>query len=146
MFGESWRVEHDEVVEAARGRRQESEGVFGYGFMARRVGEVQGHVGVGQRHCFCAGVDRSHPPGASAQGIDAEAAGVAEHIQNAPPPGIVLEQSAVLALVDEEPCFLSLEPVDMEFQPVFESYVRGVAPDEIAVAGAEVSLEGEGCL
>ena len=79
---------------------------------------------------------------AAAQGIDGEAARIAEHIEDAAAVGVLLEEAAVVALVHEESRLLSAQPVNVEFQPVLNGHIFGVAADEEPVFLSEVSLEG----
>ena len=81
----------------------------------------------------------------AAQGIDAEAARIAEHVEHAAAFGIMFEEAAVVALVDEEARFLPAQPVDVEAQAVFDGRVAGVAAAyEEAARAVDLSLEGQG--
>ena len=58
----------------------------------------------------------------------------------------MLEQRTVVALIDKESCFLSLQPIYMEFQSVFESYIVLATANDKTVFLSEVGLIGKGCL
>ena len=55
----------------------------------------------------------------------------------------MLEQGSVLALVDEEPGLLTLEPVDMKLQSVLNGYVIFGRTIDEAVLLTEIGLEGQ---
>ena len=52
----------------------------------------------------------------------------------------MLEQGAVVALVYEKSCLLTLEPVDIEFQSVFDGNVGLEATDYIVIDRVEAAL------
>ena len=113
--------------------------------MRGAVAEVQTHVLGSQGHGPLRRIDRADLPGAAREGIDRKTARVAERVEHGAPLGVAFHQFAVFALVEEEPGFLPLFPVDHELLAVFEHDVRrmvGGAP-QIAVDGSEVGLVGE---
>ncbi len=55
----------------------------------------------------------------------------------------MLEESAVLTLVNKKSRFLTLEPVYIELQTVFQSYVAVIVSDEVFIVGIKMSLVGE---
>ena len=142
-FGESGRIKDDEVILVA-GLVKETERLFGKGFMAGVAGEVQFHVAVRQFDGTLGDIHRMHQFRAAAHGVEGETTGVAEHVQHAPPPGILFQEAAVLALVDEKACFLPFQPIDIEFQPVFQRHevLRGAV--EVAVFRLDGGFVGEG--
>ena len=58
----------------------------------------------------------------------------------------MLEQGTVVTLVDEKSRLLPPEPVDIEFQPVFDSDIGLELTYNIIVDGVETGLERKGCL
>ena len=58
----------------------------------------------------------------------------------------MLQQAAVLALVDKEARLLSLEPVDVEAQAVLQGLVGLHVPDDVIVHRVEVGHIGQGGL
>ena len=147
VFGKCGRVEDDEVVRGDDGRLlHELEGIFGKGCMPVVARKVKLHVGIHQLHGFGTAVHGMYQLCPAPHGIDAEAASVAEHVEHLASTGIALHEGTVVALVDEEACLLSLEPVDVEGQSVLVgNVVAALAPEE-AVLLSELSLEGERCL
>ena len=82
--------------------------------------------------------------GSAAHGIHGETSSVAEHIEYFPSFGILFEQLAVLALIDEEAGLLTFLPVDAEAQTVFDGGVVFVFAQQIAVFIAQICLEWKG--
>lgn len=80
MFGESRRIEYDEVVDVV-GAGEELEGVLGKGFVAVVAGEVQRNVGACQVYGLGAAVYGMYQFGAATQGVYGKATGVAEHVE-----------------------------------------------------------------
>ena len=76
-------------------------------------------------------------------GIDTETACVAEHIEHLAPASIAFHQGTIVALVDEEACLLTLEPVDVEGQSVLVGNVVAALSPKEAVLLSELSLEGQ---
>ncbi len=66
------------------------------------MGKLIFHIGFSQRNGLGRTVDRVYEIGLAAQGIDREAAGVAEHVEYIAASGIHFKQLAVVALVNEE--------------------------------------------
>ena len=58
----------------------------------------------------------------------------------------MLQQTAVLALIDKETGLLPLEPIDMEAEPVLQGLVGLHVADDVVVYRVEVSLVGQGGL
>lgn len=71
--------------------------------------------------------------GTTAHSIERETTCVAEHIEDIATTGIVLEKRTVVALVDKETSFLTIEPVGVELESVFESNSFGFVANEVAV-------------
>ena len=84
--------------------------------------------------------------GAAAHGVEGEAAGVAEHVEDFPSLRIAFEQTAVVPLVNEEARLLSSEPIDVELQTVLHRHVVGVASEQETVLLSEFCLVGKGGL
>lgn len=142
VLGKGRRVEDDEVVGVVV-LIEIFESILGVSLMAAVTGEVEVDIGTCELNGFGRAVDGVDETCPATESIDGEPTGIAEHIQNGTAVSIVLEQGPVLALVDEEPCLLTLEPVDVELQSVLNGYViLGRAVDE-AVFLTEIGLEGQ---
>ena len=109
-------------------------------------GEIQRHVVIGQAYGLGRTVHRVDQLGATAQGIDRKTARVAEHVQHPSSLAVMLQQTAVLALIDKESGLLSLEPIDVEAQTVFQRLVGLHVSDDVIIHGVEVGLVGKGSL
>ena len=79
-------------------------------------------------------------------GIEGETSSVAEHVEHFLALGETLEQRAVLALVNEESCFLSLKPIDVELQSVLHRDVVVTPPDDESVLLSEFCFIWQCCL
>ena len=124
MLGKCRRVENDEVVGFLH-RIQEFEGIFSKGLMAIVIREVESDVCVHEVDSLLATVDGMNQLCSSSHSIDAEAARVTEHVQDATAFGILFDESAIIALVDEESRLLPSEPVDVESKAIFHRDVVG---------------------
>ena len=113
VFGERRWVKDDEVVGVLR-FFQELEGVFGETLMTRVVGEVEVHVSLREFNGFGGSIDAMNECCSASECIDAEAAGIAEHVENMTSLGIVFQKFTVFTLVHEETCLLSRQPIDLE--------------------------------
>ena len=58
----------------------------------------------------------------------------------------MLKERTIVALVNEEPGLLSLKPIDVELESVFERDIVLAAADDESVLLFETSLEGQCCL
>ena len=143
VFGKGGRVEDDKVVLVAHAL-QIFESIFGKGLVAGVAGKVQFDVLVGQVDGLGRTVYRVNQCRASAHGIDRETSGIAEHIEHVASAGITLQQRTVFTLVYKETGLLSLQPVDVEVQTIFGSYVVGASTFQETVLGIEVGLERQG--
>ena len=76
--------------------------------------KVVRHIAADQVNGFLADIHRVHQFSATTQGIDRETARVAEHIEYLFVLRIMLQEWAVVALVDEETRLLTAEPVNAE--------------------------------
>ena len=143
MFGESGRVQDDEVVVASH-LFEILESVFRISLVTRITRKVQFHVLVGQRDRFGGAVDRVNDLGASAHGVERESASIAEHVQYGAIFGIAFQERTVFTLVDKETCLLPLLPVDAEFQAVLKCDVLHFATVQVAVFAAQVGFVRQG--
>lgn len=143
VLSKGWRVEHDEVV-VATCAVEKSEGVFGISLVARIFGEVEGDVAACEFDSLGRDIDAMYTLGTATHRVDGEATSVAEHIEHRAAFGILLQEAAVVALVDEETRLLAVKPVDVEFQSVFEGDVFFGLSAEETIFLLEVGLEGEG--
>ena len=114
--------------------------------MAIIVRKVHSHVKIGQLHSLCTAVNRVYNLRSAAHGVNREAPCVAEHIQYALPLCIVFEQQSVLTLVNKEARFLPFQPVDMEFQAVFNRSIIVSMPVNKTVFLSQCGLERQRCL
>ena len=142
MFGERRWVKDDEVVGVLRSF-QELEGVFGETLMTRVVGEVEVHVSLREFNGFGGSIDAVNECCSASECIDAETAGVAEHVENMTSLGIVFQKFTVFTLVHEEACLLSRQPIDLEAESLFCGNLLVVFADEEAVLLPHLCFEGE---
>ena len=140
VLGKRRRVEDYQVVLTAC-TLQIFEGILTNSLMARVVGEIQLHIAACQLYCLCRTVDTAHLNGSATHGIERESPCVAEHIEHPLALGVLFQQGTVLALVDEEAGFLSLEPVHMKAQSILYSRVVGASTINKTVFLPEVSLK-----
>ena len=122
MLGKGGRIEDDEVVGELLPVHK-LEGILAESFVTGIAREVERHIASGELDGLQRAVDRVHQRRSSPHGVERESSCVAEHIQHAAPAGIMLEQRAVVALVDEESRLLTFLPVDQEVKAVLH---RGV--------------------
>ena len=134
MLGKGRRVEDDKVVMMLLvDALQELKCVFAEGFVTRVAREIQLHVLLGQLDGLARAVHAMHQLGATPHGIERETTSIAEHIQDALAVGILFQQRAVLALVDEESCLLAAKPVDTELQTILRSDIVVAAANEESI-------------
>lgn len=112
--------------------------------MARIAWEVELHVAVGEFYGPGGNIDRVDGLRPSAHGVEGKTARVAEHIEYVFAFGIFFKQTAVFTLVDKESGFLSFQPVDIEFQPVFQGNEVVGRAVEIAVVRIDGGFKGKG--
>ena len=144
VLGKGRRVEHNEVVRNVISRHiiHIFESILAKSLVALVAWEVQLHVAVGQFNGLGAGVDRVYQFGPASHGIEREAARIAEHIEHAAATGILLQQQAVFALVDEEARLLATQPVDIELQSVLQSHVVVAAAIEETILKFHIGQRG----
>lgn len=143
VFGESRGIEDDEIVFVVR-FVQEFEGFFCKGFVTRVAGEVEFHVAVGEFYGTGGNIHGVYGPGSATHGVEGEASGVAEHVEYVFAVCVFFEQAAVFALVDKESGFLSFEPIDVEFQSVFQGDEVVGSAVEVAVVRVDGGFKREG--
>ena len=145
MLGEGRWVEDDQVVFVF----DVLEVLHGIGGRFRKVGlraEVEFHVFRGQHDGAFRRVHRADLLGAPSHGIDREAPRVAEGVEHRAPLRVAFDQLPVFALVEEEPGFLPLLPVDEKFLAVLRHHVRrmvGASP-QVSVHSTQPGVEGYG--
>ncbi len=91
-------------------------------------------IRAGQGHSLLAGVEADRFRGAPvAQGIEAEAAAVAKHVQHAASAAVVGCHATIVALIEIEASLLSFAQIDAEAQLVFANQngsARRLAPQQ----------------
>ncbi len=108
--------------------------------MAVGAGEIKPYICIGQGNRLFRTVDRINHVRTAPEGIHRESAGVAEHVEHTAPGAVALQQFAVVALVEEETCFLPAQPVDIEPQGVFGSYRCLETADDIIILRVEMGF------
>lgn len=144
VLGKGRRIKDDEVV-GTTGFLQKFESIAAISLMARVTGEIEFNILFGEFDGFGTAVDRMDQGSLTAHGIEREAARVTEHIEYFPAAGILFEQAAVFALVDEEACLLATQPIDMKEQSVFGGGIVMALAIEESVFLSEVGFERQGC-
>ena len=89
--------------------------------MARHGGErwVQGKIPRRTVERMPADIEIRHRPGATPRGIEGEAAGEAENVEDIPPLGQRLDAGAIVALIQEKTGLLPMQHRRFEADPVF---------------------------
>ena len=100
---------------------QELEGILAIRLMTSITWEVQLHILLGQFDGFRRTVYTVYEFGTTTHGIERETTRIAEHIQDALTLRIMLQQRAVLTLVDKESRLLAFQPVYAELQTILSS-------------------------
>ena len=141
MLGKGWRVEHYKVV-MIFSRLQEPECIFAKGFVTRVVREIQGNIAIGQIYGLGTTVNRVHKLCPTPHGIERESPSIAEHIEHIASLSILLQERTVLTLVNKKACFLTTQPIDVEFQSILYGDVFGTSPVEEAVLWLHIWKRG----
>ncbi len=161
MFGESRRVEDDEIVRTftifgfsilllavgtCRDAVEKSEGIVLICGVTRVIRKVETDVGIGEVDGFLRRIDRMHKLRTTTHGIERESACVAKHIKHTVTMAVLFEQLTVGTLIDKESGFLSFEPIYMKLESVFNSNIFGAATEQEPVLLSEFGLKRQCCL
>ena len=142
MLGESWRVEHYDVIVACS-LVQILEGILADGNMTLIAREVEVYILSGELDGTLRTVNGMDLLCPTPHGIEGEAASVAEHVKHSLALGVALEERAVLTLVNEEARLLASQVVNTEFQTILYGYgvVRMSVKEHIFLY--DVGLKGQ---
>src|SRR5574344_368911 len=83
--------------------------------------KIKRNILIGQLNGFCRAVNGVYQTGITPHSITRKTACITKHIEYVPSFGILLQQHAVLSLINKESCFLTFLPIYLKFQPVFNS-------------------------
>ena len=115
VLGEGGRVEDDEVVMVVGHPVEVGEHVLADGVVPfREVAAHKPHVLLHKVDGLLRNIDGIHMLRPAVQGVQREAAGVGEHVEDSAPFCQLAHHGAALALVEEEAGLLSVEDVDFE--------------------------------
>ena len=127
-MGKLGRVENDHVELAPRIAvvAQHLEGIASQILVAGPVESVLGHVALGLLQHGNRAIDVRDRPGAGSSGEHGKPAGIGEDVEQllAGDKARLVEQRAVLALVEVEPCFVPFHQIDEEAQAML-AYLDG---------------------
>lgn len=145
VLGKGWRIKHDEIVVTA-GTLKILESVFAVAFVLS-IRKIQGHISIGEFNGACAGINAVDMIGAAAESINAEAAGVAKHIEHILAMGVFFKQRAIVTLIYKEACLLTFEPIDVELDAILLRNVDvGMSDKPSFLLASDGSFVGEGSL
>ena len=117
MLSKSRWVKHNQIILVLI-LSHELECLLSKRFVWRIISKIVCHIATHQVNCLLAHIYRVHQFCSATQGIDRETARIAEHIEHLLTLGIMLQQSTVVTLVDEEASFLTAEPINTEVQSI----------------------------
>ena len=130
MLGKCGRIEDDEVVGKSPLDAREAtwilekiESIGSIGAMTWIAWEIQFHIGIGDTDSLLRYIDGMNQFRPTTHGIERKAARIAEHVEHTASTSEMLDESTVLALIDEETGLLPLEPIDMELQTILEGHI-----------------------
>lgn len=148
VFGECRRVNDHQIVFVFGDVAQELDGIGTIACMSGRLETVQEHIPFYHIDGLAGAVHGINVNCAGAEGIDGEASGVAEEVQDVTASGIFPDKGPVLPLVEEEAGLLAFGPVDKEFMAVLKDDLlvigEALGAVKVAVNKVEAGLE-RGC-
>lgn len=148
MLGECRRIHDHQIVLVLGDVAQELYGVGAIACVSGWLETVQEHIPFHHIDGLAGAVHGINVNCAGAEGIDGEASGVAEEVQDVAASGIFPDKGPVLPLVEEEAGLLAFGPVDKEFMAVLKDDLlvigEALGAVKVAVNKVEAGLE-RGC-
>lgn len=148
MLGECRRIHDHQIVLVLWDVAQELDGIGAIACVSGWLETVQEHIPFHHIDGLAGAVHGINVNCAGAEGIDGEASGVAEEIQDVAALGIFPDKGPVLPLVEEEAGLLAFGPVDEEFVAVLEDDLlvirEALGTVKIAVNEIQACLERSG--
>ena len=148
MLGECRRVNDHQIVLVLWDVAQELDGIGAIARVSGWLETVQEHIPFYHIDGLAGAVHGINVNCAGAEGIDGEASGVAEEVQDVAASGIFPDKGPVLPLVEEEAGLLAFGPVDKEFMAVLKDDLlvigEALGAVKVAVNKVEAGLE-RGC-
>lgn len=148
MLGECRRIHDHQIVLVLWDVAQELDGIGAIACVSGWLETVQEHIPFYHIDGLAGAVHGINVNCAGAEGIDGEASGVAEEVQDVAASGIFPDKGSVLPLVEEEAGLLAFGPVDKEFMAVLKDDLlvigEALGAVKVAVNKVEAGLE-RGC-
>lgn len=148
MLGECRRIHDHQIVLVLWDVAQELDGIGAIACVSGWLETVQEHIPFYHIDGLAGAVHGINVNCAGAEGIDGEASGVAEEVQDVAASGIFPDKGPVLPLVEEEAGLLAFGPVDKEFMAVLKDDLLVIGEVlgavKVAVNKVEAGLE-RGC-
>lgn len=148
MLGECRRIHNHQIVLVLWDVAQELDGIGAIAYVSGWLETVQEHIPFYHIDGLAGAVHGINVNCAGAEGIDGEASGVAEEVQDVAASGIFPDKGPVLPLVEEEAGFLAFGPVDKEFMAVLKDDLlvigEALGAVKVAVNKVEAGLERGG--
>lgn len=148
MLGECRRIHDHQIVLVLWDVAQELDGIGAIACVSGWLETVQEHIPFYHIDGLAGAVHGINVNCAGAEGIDREASGVAEEVQDVAASGIFPDKGPVLPLVEEEAGLLAFGPVDKEFMAVLKDDLlvigEALGAVKVAVNKVEACLE-RGC-
>lgn len=148
MLGECRRIHDHQIVLVLWDVAQELDGIGAIARVSGWLETVQEHIPFYHIDGLAGAVHGINVNCAGAEGIDGEASGVAEEVQDVAASGIFPDKGPVLPLVEEEAGLLAFGPVDKEFMAVLKDDLlvigEALGAVKVAVNKVEAGLERGG--
>lgn len=148
MLGECRRIHDHQIVLVLWDVAQELDGIGAIACVSGWLETVQEHIPFYHIDGLAGAVHGINVNCADAEGIDREASGVAEEVQDVAASGIFPDKGPVLPLVEEEAGLLAFGPVDKEFMAVLKDDLlvigEALGAVKVAVNKVEAGLERGG--
>lgn len=148
MLGECRRIHDHQIVLVLWDVAQELDGIGAIACVSGWLETVQEHIPFYHIDGLAGAVHGINVNCAGAEGIDGEASGVAEEVQDVAASGIFPDKGSVLPLVEEEAGLLAFGPVDKEFMAVLKDDLlvigEALGAVKVAVNKVEAGLERGG--
>lgn len=148
MLGECRRIHDHQIVLVLWDVAQELDGIGAIACVSGWLETVQEHIPFYHIDGLAGAVHGINVNCAGAEGIDGEASGVAEEVQDVAASGIFPDKGPVLPLVEEEAGLLAFGPVDKEFMAVLKDDLLVIGETlgavKVAVNKVEAGLERGG--
>ena len=148
MLGECRRIHDHQIVLVLWDVAQELDGIGAIACVSGWPETVQEHIPFYHIDDLAGAVHGINVNCAGAEGIDGEASGVAEEVQDVAASGIFPDKGPVLPLVEEEAGLLAFGPVDKEFMAVLKDDLlvigKALGAVKVAVNKVEAGLERGG--